>query len=181
MSIFNGTLQNISAKFKHLLPAQPCTLCSTMSLDGLRCAACDQALPYLLMPHCPTCALPTPHSETCGQCLKHPPLFTHTTAVFNYTFPLDKLIQAMKYGEQLALAKPFAQLLAKQINADALPDARCHHPHAITPRQTSSARLQSIHTTRKIQREKFAVAAIKQCLPTGNRHAIAICPTVERA
>ncbi|HEY0664512.1 MAG TPA: hypothetical protein VGD24_00410 [Gallionella sp.] len=75
-----------------------------MSRDGLWCGACDEALPYHDMPHCPVCALPTPAGKVCG----HPPLYGRTTAVFSYAFPLDKLVQAMKHGEQLALADAFA-------------------------------------------------------------------------
>ena len=102
-----------------------------MSHDGLWCAACDRALPYLEAAHCPSCALPTPRSEVCGQCLKHPPLFTRTTAVFGYAFPLDKLIQAMKYGEQLALAHAFAEKLARRIDRTGLPD--CIIPMPLYP------------------------------------------------
>jgi ComF family protein len=83
---------------------------------------CDQALPYLGTAHCPVCALPTLAAEVCGKCLSRPPLFSHTTAVFGYAFPLDKLIQAMKYGEQLALAHAFAEKLAHCIDKTALPD-----------------------------------------------------------
>lgn len=113
---------NISTKIKRALPAQPCVLCGSMSHDGLWCAACDGALPYLDVPQCPTCALPTSGGEICGQCLKHAPLFTGATAVFGYAFPLDKLMQAMKYGEQLALADAFAEKLARRIDKDRLPD-----------------------------------------------------------
>jgi ComF family protein len=113
---------NIRSAIERILPAQPCVLCGSMSHDGLWCADCDQALPYLATPHCPVCALPTSGGKTCGQCLQQPPLFTSTTAVFSYAFPLDKLIQAMKYGEQLALASAFAKKLVLRIDKDALPD-----------------------------------------------------------
>lgn len=102
-----------------------------MSRDGLWCAACDSALPYLDAAHCPTCALPAPAGEMCGQCLKHPPLFASATAVFGYAFPLDKLIQAMKYGERLALAYAFAGKLARRIDKDNLPD--CIIPMPLHP------------------------------------------------
>ena len=122
---------NISAEIKQLLPAQPCVLCGSMSRSGLWCEACDHAQPYLEAPHCPVCALPIPGGETCGQCLQHPPLFTRATAVFGYTFPLDKLMQAMKYGEQLALAHAFAEKLAQRIDKTALPD--CIIPMPLHP------------------------------------------------
>ena len=93
-----------------------------MSHDGYWCAACDAAMPYLDAPHCPVCALPTPTGEVCGSCLKQPPLFEQTTAVFGYTFPVDKLIQGMKYGEQLASAHAFAEKLAQRTDKNDLPD-----------------------------------------------------------
>ena len=122
MSILRHTRLNIRKGIEHFLPAQPCVLCGSMNHDGLWCGPCDRALPYLDTPHCPVCALPTPAGEVCGQCLKQPPLFTSTVAVFGYSFPLDKLIQAMKYGEKLALAHAFAKKLAQRVDTDALPD-----------------------------------------------------------
>ncbi len=105
-----------------MLPSQPCVQCGAMSHDGLWCAACDAALPYFNAAHCPICALPTPSGEVCGHCLAQPPLFARTTAMFGYSFPLDKLIQGMKYGEQLALAHAFAKKLAQRIDKNHLPD-----------------------------------------------------------
>ena len=102
-----------------------------MDHHGLWCRACDRDLPYLDMPHCPVCALPTPAGEVCGQCLKQPLLFTNTVAVFGYSFPLDKLIQAMKYGGQLALAHAFAKKMAQEIDTDSLPD--CLIPMPLHP------------------------------------------------
>ena len=117
MSILSRSLLNICTKY--LLPDQPCVLCTRMS-PGLWCAACDCALPYLGAEHCPICAQPSPAGAVCGKCLKHPPRYARTTAVFVYAYPVDRLIQALKYGEQLALARPFAQKLAQRIGP--LPD-----------------------------------------------------------
>ena len=131
MSILRNVILNTRAGIKQILPAQPCVLCGCMSRDGLWCAACNHALPYLDAAHCPSCALPSLAGEICGQCLKHPPLFARTTAVFGYSFPLDKLVQAMKYGEQLALAYAFAEKLAQRINPANLPD--CVIPMPLHP------------------------------------------------
>jgi ComF family protein len=122
LSILRDCFLNIGTKIGQFLPAQPCVLCGSMSREGLWCGACDAALPYLLPQHCPVCALPTPGGDVCGQCLAHPPKFCRTTAVFSYTFPLDKLIQGMKYGGQLALAHTFANMLLKKIDRNNLPD-----------------------------------------------------------
>jgi ComF family protein len=72
-------------------------------------------LPYLSRTCCPVCALPTPDGSVCGHCLKHTPHFDHTVAVFAYAFPVDKLVQALKYGEQLALADALARHLVQRV------------------------------------------------------------------
>jgi ComF family protein len=131
LSIIRKYFLNISAKLGQFSPAQPCVLCGSMSHDGQWCAACDAALPYLDTPHCPGCALPTPSGEVCGHCLKEPQQFSRTTAVFGYSFPLDKLVQAMKYGEQLALANAFAEKLVERIDRSDLPD--CIIPMPLHP------------------------------------------------
>ena len=131
MSIIRKYILNIGAKIRQFLPAQPCVLCGSMSHDGQWCAACDAALPYLDAPRCPVCALPTPRGEVCGHCLGEPQLFSRTTAVFGYSFPLDKLVQAMKYREQLALANAFAEKLALRIGETDLPD--CIIPMPLHP------------------------------------------------
>jgi len=131
LSILQGTLLNICSGMRQLLPAQPCVLCGSMSRDGLWCAACDLALPYLDAPHCPVCALPVPGGEVCGHCLAHPPKFSRSVALFGYTFPLDKLIHTMKYGEQLALAHAFGRKLAQRLAGTPLPD--CIIPMPLHP------------------------------------------------
>jgi ComF family protein len=123
-----------------------------MSRSGLWCEACDASLPYLNEGHCTICALPTSQGEVCGRCLSHPPIFTHTEVIFGYAFPLDKLIQAMKYGEQLALANAFAKKLAHHIEKNNLPDF-------IIPMPLHPARLkergfnQSLLLAEKVSRE----------------------------
>ena len=106
---------NIRSRMECALPAQPCLLCGAASRDGVWCGACDTALPYLSAARCPVCALPTPDGSTCGRCLKRPPQFDRTVAVFAYAFPVDKLVQALKFGEQLLLAPQLAGRLAQRI------------------------------------------------------------------
>ena len=80
----------------------------------------------------------------CGLCLQQPPFFTHTTAVFGYSFPLDKLIQGMKYGEQLSLAHAFAKKLAQRIDKSNLPDyviAMPLHPAKLRERGFNQSQL----------------------------------------
>jgi ComF family protein len=110
-----GNFLNISIKLRQALPAQPCLLCGSFSHDGAWCKACDSTLPYLTTPRCPLCALPTLNGNICGRCLKNMPQFDRTLAVFAYAFPLDKLVQALKFGEQLMLANGLADSLARRV------------------------------------------------------------------
>jgi ComF family protein len=124
-----------------------------MSHDGLWCAACDAALPYLGAPHCPVCAMPTPGGAVCGHCLAQPPLFTHTRAVFGYAFPLDRLIQGMKYREQLALAHAFAEKMVQVIERHSLPDcviAMPLHPAKLRERGFNQSLLLASTVSRKL-------------------------------
>ncbi len=85
-----------------------------MSHEGVWCAACDADLPRLVVTHCPICSLPT-IGGVCGKCLKHPPSFDHTVAAFAYAFPVDKLIQAVKFSGQLTLVNQLADALVTKI------------------------------------------------------------------
>lgn len=131
MSILNHARVNIRSIVRRLLPAQACVLCGVMSEDGLWCRACDESLPYLPDDHCPVCALPAPGGQACGHCLSRPPSYTRTCATFRYAFPLDKLIQGMKYGDQLPLAHELARRLSLRLGKNAPPD--CVIPMPLHP------------------------------------------------
>ena len=138
--------------FGRLALAQPCVLCGHMSRAGLWCDACERALPYLNAPLCLNCALPIPSGELCGHCLSHPPKFTRSTALYAYTFPINKLIQQLKYGDQLALADTLASKLAERIDHGRLPDiviAMPLHPNKLRRRGYN----QSLLLARKLAQE----------------------------
>jgi ComF family protein len=107
------TLQGIADA---LLPAS-CLLCAADSAGDLLCPACTADLPLLPAARCPQCADATSLGERCGACLKDPPAFAHTVALFHYEFPVDRLIQALKYGHQLPLAAWLGRRLAELLNA----------------------------------------------------------------
>lgn len=91
---------------------QDCFLCSARAGASLLCAECHRALPRLQEPRCPICARPTPGGQVCGGCLRKPPHFDATLAVFAYAFPIDRLIQALKYRGRLAVAPFLGEALA---------------------------------------------------------------------
>lgn len=96
-----------------------CLLCQAQ--DGPLCQACLTNLPWQPVAHCPVCALPVPGGEICGHCIKEPPAFSRAQALFNYGFPVDRLIQRLKYQEHLALAPLLGTLLAQHLPVE-LPD-----------------------------------------------------------
>lgn len=100
----------------HLLPGS-CLLCAADSAANLLCPACAAELPRLPAALCPQCADETTLGERCGACLKDPPAFVRTIALWRYEFPVDRLIQALKYGHQLALAAWFGNQLAERLLA----------------------------------------------------------------
>jgi ComF family protein len=107
-------LRNIAA---HLLPGS-CLLCASTSAASLLCPACTADLPQLPAALCPQCGEETTLGERCGACLKDPPAFARTIALFRYEFPVDRLIQALKYGHQLALAAWLGHRLGEQLVAE---------------------------------------------------------------
>jgi ComF family protein len=90
---------------------QRCELCVGVADDALLCPACVAALPAL-PPACPVCALPNPAGAVCGACLARPPAYAATIAALVYAFPVDRLLQRLKYGGRLALADWAAAMLA---------------------------------------------------------------------
>lgn len=112
MAILPNLARSIGKAFKAALLPQDCLVCGAGSAERLLCPACEADLPRLPAVHCPLCALPTPDGEICGTCLKAPPHFDATLAVFAYAFPVDRLIQALKYQHRLALTHYFGEALA---------------------------------------------------------------------
>jgi len=104
---------NIRSLFNRFFP-RSCLLCQAQ--HGPLCQSCHADLPWQPQNCCPVCAQPTPGGNTCGHCLKETPAFDRTQALFAYGFPVDRLIQRLKYTENLALAPFFGALLAEHVN-----------------------------------------------------------------
>ncbi len=93
-----------------LLMPQDCFVCGHESGGAWVCEACSRQLP-LQPAACPVCALPTSDGAACGHCLRAPPAFDATRAAFAYAFPVDRMIQALKYRYRLGVADFFAERL----------------------------------------------------------------------
>jgi ComF family protein len=94
-----------------LLP-QDCLLCSAPAESALLCPDCSDDLPALASGGCPRCALPGTAGAPCGACQQRPPHFDALYALHPYRFPVDRLVQQLKYGHQLAIARHFGRALA---------------------------------------------------------------------
>ena len=91
---------------------QQCFACGVASGSDVLCRACFAGLPGAGAARCPVCAISQPLGEICGDCLRHPPSFDATRAALDYGFPVDKLVQALKYGHRLASSRLFVDLMA---------------------------------------------------------------------
>ncbi|MBS0319238.1 MAG: ComF family protein [Proteobacteria bacterium] len=99
---------------------QACVLCAAPAGRALVCAACTATLPRLADP-CPGCALPARPPARCAQCAAHPPPWRRATAALRYAFPADELVQALKYGGQVALGAYLGALVADAVVAAGAP------------------------------------------------------------
>lgn len=103
-----------------------CLLCGVKSRADF-CNPCLNSLPHLTHDRCMVCALPVKGSQICGACLANPPAFDRSVAALEYAFPVDALLQRLKYGANLAIARVLADLLVAHMappvaDTVALPD-----------------------------------------------------------
>lgn len=129
-NILNSCLKIV----QYLLPAS-CLLCGAGTQSAAICEACDADQPRLPAPRCVVCALPLPAGDVCGACLARAPRFDAVCAAFAYAFPVDALIQALKYGNNLAVAVVLGEALAASVEGK--------RPDFLLPMPLSAARLRS--------------------------------------
>ena len=103
-----GLLQHVT----DVIMPHECFVCGSAAGGEAVCPACRGELPRRPGRACPVCALPVVDGGVCGRCARQPPAFDATWAVFDYAFPVDAMLHALKYRHQLALAGFFARELA---------------------------------------------------------------------
>lgn len=118
--MFSGKLIRLFSRYSYntLLPPS-CILCGYATTRSLNiCANCQKDLP-ILSHSCLQCAQFLLYTDNlqliCGACLKRPPPFDRTYALFPYQPPIIHLIIALKFQHQLSHAKVMGDLLAEQI------------------------------------------------------------------
>ncbi len=100
---------------------QDCALCGASSGAALVCTECLADLARVGAA-CPRCAAPTPTAQLCGQCSRRPPPFDQAVAVFEYRFPLDRLVHRFKDRADLALGRWLARRLRDRVGLLPRPD-----------------------------------------------------------
>lgn len=106
--------QKLAALVDRLLP-QDCLFCLHPGVDSLPlCAACQQDLPPLNSA-CPRCAIALPEAALCGQCQQKPPPFDRAIAAYHYGYPLDWLVQRMKFSHRRDVAHTLALLMQRSL------------------------------------------------------------------
>lgn len=106
---------------RHIIRRLPAAIPSSCALCGIpdRATLCDDcnAQFFSRRPYrCAQCASPLAYATTdapqqCGECLRDPRAFDATIAAADYAAPIDHLVLALKFGNQLALAPLFAQMM----------------------------------------------------------------------
>ena len=107
--------------FNQLLPAA-CPLCSQTFPPGWREPFCTDCLAgFIALPpaHCSRCSLPflgqKNSSHLCGRCSLTLPAFTRVHCVGLYDLALRKAVHQFKFNQRVALDRPFAKLLTRNI------------------------------------------------------------------
>src|SRR4029453_8366703 len=109
---------------------QHCELCMAVAGGALLCGECTAALPWL-GDACGACALPTGGGAVCGAFLARPPPYAATIAGLVYAFPVDRLLQQLKYGGRLALADWAGETLADAVRGGFASRAEAARPDVV--------------------------------------------------
>lgn len=113
-----STLRQWSRQFIVRLPSalpSSCAICGQTDSSAI-CNACR--VQFFSRPghRCLQCAIPLPSltaaaAARCGECVRQSPAFDATIVASDYAPPVDRLVLALKFGNQLALAPLFARIL----------------------------------------------------------------------
>ena len=123
-----------------LLPAA-CVLCGGAGQppDLDLCAACESEL-VANDPACDRCGDPLAGNIggaiVCGACIRSRPRFQHSFCAFRYSYPIDHLVQALKFHGGMAQGRVLGTLLGRRL----LSNRTYVMPDCIVPMPLSDAR-----------------------------------------
>lgn len=148
-----------------------CVLCGRAGSDHRDlCPDCLADLPFN-HPACRRCASPLAGavSGICGGCLRQPPAADAVFALLRYRSPVSELIQGLKFGHRLHVARLLGGLMAEQLAArgGAIPERII--PVPLHPRrQRQRGFNQALELARPIARRLGAVLDYRYCRRTRN-------------
>lgn len=165
-------LRDWFSKFHNIIFSNICLFCGDKSRRAIAlCLACENDLPWQ-QKVCLQCAMPLETTQStsediCAECLKSPPLFQRSLALFNYEFPINHIITLLKFHAHLEYAKLLSDLMTEKI---------IHHwyrqhdfPEVIIPVPLHEKRLrergfnQAIELSRSITKKLSLKIDIKSC------------------
>lgn len=87
-----------------VLAPQDCFVCGAESAGEAVCEVCASELPRRPPSACPCCALPGLGGERCAACARERPDYDATLALYDFVFPVDAMVHALKYRHRLSMA-----------------------------------------------------------------------------
>lgn len=87
-------------------------MCGAESAGDAVCEACARALPNRPPSACPRCGLPGLDGGCCAACEREKPAYDATLALYDFVFPVDAMVHALKYRHRLSMAAFFGAALA---------------------------------------------------------------------
>jgi ComF family protein len=147
-----------------------CALCGQYGQENLDlCDGCEGDLP-LNDNACEHCAEPLPAGHSglalCGRCLQRPPVFDACVAPFRYAFPIDRMVQGLKYRRELPYGRILGQLLARHLSR------RETRPELVVPVPLGLARYRERGFN---QARELALPVCKTLRLTLNSHLVMRC------
>lgn len=119
------------SKFVQSMCQSVCQLCGGDGLSPDICGGCLRDLPRARAV-CPRCAASVPGAVLCGECQRRPPAFDSALAAFRYAFPVDRLLQRLKYEGRLEHGRMLGLLLGRAVRHHPLPEALIPVPLHVT-------------------------------------------------
>lgn len=116
--MFLNKFIQLSSRLMCVILPPTCILCGNLTRRSRNiCLPCELDLP-MLSHHCLQCAQflrVTTENIRCGFCLKTPPAFDYTHALFPYVPPITQLIVKLKFQAKLNHARALSELLIERI------------------------------------------------------------------
>lgn len=113
-------VDKLALRLDRLLWPRRCVLCLAFTQDSDLCIECNQDL-VLNHECCARCAAPlgegSEHDLVCGACIKKVPHFDSSFIPFRYAYPLDRMIQRLKYARELSIGRVLANSFGERLLA----------------------------------------------------------------